>query len=188
MAAATAPSVVSLGGLLFRHRGWIPVPLAITALLPEPAFRWPALACLVAGEGLRLWAVGHIGRRSRTRGDDVGALVDTGPYAMLRNPLYVGNALLWAAVGGFAWPAALLLVPAIVLHYAFIVRWEEANLLAQLGTPYADYCRRVSRWIPRTAPSGGSWSAREAFRSERGTFAVIALAGALLAARWYLSR
>lgn len=176
-----------LGEALFRHRGWLPVPLALLALWPEPRPSLVALALLVAGEGLRLWAVGHIGRRSRTRGSDVGALVDTGPYAAVRNPLYVGNLLLWAAIGTVAWPLALVAVPLVALHYALIVRWEEHNLLAKVGPAYADYLERVPRWWPRRWPAGGSWDAREAFRSERGTLAVIALAGALLWLRWYLS-
>ncbi len=181
------PLVTPAGEALFRHRGWIPVPLALLALIPDPQPSLSALTLLLLGEATRLWAVGHIGRRSRTRGADVGALVDTGPYASVRNPLYVGNFLIWAAVGVVAWPLVLLFVPVVALHYAVIVRWEERNLLGQIGADYADYLGRVPRWVPRAWPRGGSWDAREGFRSERGTFVVIALAGALLWFRWYLS-
>ncbi|MDP6934739.1 MAG: methyltransferase [Myxococcota bacterium] len=54
------------------------------------------VALLAAGELLRITAVRHIGARSRTRQSQVGPLVTTGPYAYSRNPLYVGNLLLWA--------------------------------------------------------------------------------------------
>ena len=139
------------------------------------------------GEGLRLWAVGHIGRKSRTRDDGVGALSEAGPYARLRNPLYVGNLLLWGGIGVIAWPAALWIMPALLAHYALIVSWEEGLLTAQLGAPYLAYVQRVPRWLPLGAPRAGVWSGREAFRSERSTFLVLALVGAGLSVRCYLA-
>ena len=44
-----------------------------------------------AGELIRLWGVHHIGAISRTRSQRLGPLVATGPFALIRNPLYVGN-------------------------------------------------------------------------------------------------
>jgi len=155
-------------------------------LVPRPALRAEGLVLLVLGELVRLWAVGHIGRRSRTRGEGVGALVRTGPYARLRNPLYVGNLLLWAGFGVLAWPAALLVVPALMLHYALIVRWEERQLLAQIGREYALYLVEVPRWWPGGTPRPAAWDGAEALRSERGTFLVLAVLGGALAVRCYL--
>ncbi len=183
-----SPAVCSrvVGGWLFRHRGWLPVPLFAACLLPLPHARLAGFVLLALGEGLRLWAVGHIGRKSRTRDDRVGALSETGPYARLRNPLYVGNLLLWSGIGVLAWPSALWVVPALVTHYSFIVRWEEAQLERQLGEPYRDYLRRVPRWLPLGPRRAGRWDGGEALRSERGTFAVLSLVGAALWARCYL--
>lgn len=175
------------GGWLFRNRGWLPVPLAALCLFPQPELRPAGVALFVLGEGIRVWAVGYIGRRSRTVSGDVGALVDVGPYARLRNPLYVGNLLLWAGYGTFGWPAALLVVPLLAAHYALIVRWEEAQLLAQIGPAYADYLERVPRWWPVGPPRAGEWRWREALRSERGTFAVLAGMCGAMALRCYLA-
>ena len=50
---------------------------------------------MAAGELLRFWAVRHIGVISRTRSDRLGPLVETGPFALIRNPLYLGNIALW---------------------------------------------------------------------------------------------
>jgi protein-S-isoprenylcysteine O-methyltransferase Ste14 len=162
------------------------VPLAVLTLVPLP--RWGAAAVLLvlAGEALRLWAVGHIGRRSRTREAGVGALVDVGPYARMRNPLYVGNLLIWSGFGLAGWPTLLVVLPALVLHYNVIVRWEEGRLADTIGAPYRDYLQRVPRWVPTGAPRAGAWDVREALRSERGTFAVLALLSAASAARCYL--
>src|SRR6266850_2674349 len=109
-----------LGGWLFRHRTSIPVPLAI-AVLALPAGEAPRSKLLIAigigltaiGEAIRLWAVHHIGAISRTRSDRLGPLVASGPFSLVRNPLYVGNIALWA---GFALTARLVwLAPAIAL-------------------------------------------------------------------------
>ena len=68
---------------------------------------------LAAGELLRLWAVHHIGVISRTRSDRLGPLVSTGPFALVRNPLYLGNIALWV---GFAISAQLVwLAPIFII-------------------------------------------------------------------------
>jgi protein-S-isoprenylcysteine O-methyltransferase Ste14 len=173
---------VPVGAWLFKNRGWLPVPLLVAMLATRPTSWW-GLAIMALGEGVRLWAVGHIGTPSRTRGDDVGVLVDTGPYARVRNPLYVGNLLLWAGLGVVTWPWALVAVPALLLHYTLIVRWEEANLAVRLGPPYAAYLARVPRWLPLGAPRRGRWDVRRAFRSERSTLLALAAVTAVLLAR-----
>lgn len=141
---------------------------------------------IVLGEAVRFFAVGHIGRRSRTRDETVGSLVDSGPYARLRNPLYVGNVCIWAGFGVLAWPAVVVVVPLLMWHYHHIVRWEEQNLLGKIGAPYADYLLRVPRWLPLGAGAQGRYDFSEALRSERGTFLVLTLMSAAMAVRWYL--
>src|SRR2546423_4224715 len=146
-----------VGGWLFRHRTIIPLPLAAAVLLLRVGeagrstfFVAIGAAISLAGEALRLWAVHHIGVISRTRSERLGPLVDTGPFASVRNPLYLGNIALWA---GFALTARLVwLAPVIVLllavEYHAIVRWEERLLEARMGDAYRAYLARVPRWIP----------------------------------------
>jgi protein-S-isoprenylcysteine O-methyltransferase Ste14 len=133
-------------------------------------------AMVICGEMVRLWAVRHIGTISRTRGDRLGPLVSSGPFAFVRNPLYLGNVALWT---GFTMAARLLwLVPIVIvvlsLEYHAIVRWEEDLLTARRGDDYRTYAARVPRWIPSlrssgTAPAPSLHSWRETFFSERGT-------------------
>jgi protein-S-isoprenylcysteine O-methyltransferase Ste14 len=163
----------TVGAWLFRNRGWLPVPLLLAMLTGTPRFWGPGLMLIGVGEGVRLWAVGHIGLPSRTRGADVGDLVDTGPYARVRNPLYVGNVLLFAGLGVIVWPWALVATPLLLLHYHLIVRWEEGNLGRRLGGAYADYVRRVPRWLPLGPGRAGGWDPRRALRSERTTLLVV---------------
>jgi len=164
-------------------------------LIPPPAggpstSLWITGALGVAmGEAIRLWAVHHIGAISRTRSDRLGPLVASGPFAYVRNPLYLGNALLWT---GFAISARLVwLAPIVVvllaLEYHPIVRWEEGLLAERIGEPYRQYVARVPRWVPSfgaaasTASPGGAvtFSWRQTFFSERGTLIAIG-AGFLL--------
>jgi protein-S-isoprenylcysteine O-methyltransferase Ste14 len=195
-------TVRQLGGWLFRYRTSIPLPIVL-ALLLIPATRSTSslstsgialgVLAVVAGELVRLWAVHQIGAISRTRSDRLGPLVDSGPFAHVRNPLYLGNILLWF---GFTLSARLLwLAPVIVvllaLEYHAIVRWEESLLTTRLGTPYGDYLMRVPRWLPRiggrTAVESAStprlFSWKETFYSERGTLIAIGVGYGLLIAK-----
>ena len=185
-----------LGGWLFRQRTWLPLPLVAALLLlpagPDAAGGplWIMGALVVAvGEGIRLWAVHHIGAISRTRSDRLGPLVSSGPFALIRNPLYAGNILLWA---GFAITAQLIwFVPVAIvllaLEYHAIVRWEEGLLASRIGQPYEQYVARVPRWLPSWSsrpetlapPVAATFSWRQTLFSERGTLIAIG-AGFLL--------
>jgi protein-S-isoprenylcysteine O-methyltransferase Ste14 len=189
-------ALTRLGGWLFKQRTWLPLPIAAAllvipanpvSLLRSTSWIWSGVPIVAAGELLRIWAVHHIGVISRTRSDRLGPLIDTGPFSIVRNPLYLGNILLWV---GFAVSARLpWLVPAVVLLLAFeyhaIVRWEEQLLTARIGAAYGDYTRRVPRWVPALrAPAGVADAARFSLRdtlfSERGTLIAIGVGYLLL--------
>jgi len=191
----TRPRFERAGAWLFRHRTSLPLPLVLALLivpaaeLSSPSTVWLGAAMVAGGEALRLWAVRHIGVISRTRSDRLGPLVETGPFALIRNPLYLGNLALWV---GFTLSARLvLLVPVVIivlgLEYHAIVRWEESLLESRRGDQYRAYASRVPRWVPRVGsrPSLSvnqacepySWG--ETLFSERGTLIAIA-AGFLL--------
>jgi protein-S-isoprenylcysteine O-methyltransferase Ste14 len=198
-----------LGGWLFRHRTSIPLPIVLALLvIPAPGapsvlstpLSWLGVLVVAAGEAIRLWAVHHIGAISRTRSERLGPLIDSGPFARVRNPLYLGNILLWV---GFALSARLLwLAPVVVILLAFeyhaIVRWEETLLAVRLGDAYLGYTTRVPRWIPRlggaqssavketdSLPRLFSWG--ETLYSERGTLIAVAAGYGLLALKAYQS-
>jgi protein-S-isoprenylcysteine O-methyltransferase Ste14 len=183
-------TLTRIGGWLFRKRTSLPVPIILALVLipaPGPSSIGGLAAAgglLVAiGEALRLWGVHHIGAISRTRTDRLGPLIDSGPFALVRNPLYVGNFLLWV---GFTLSSGLVwLVPLVAVllgfEYHAIVRWEERLLEDRMGLVYRDYTRRVPRWVPRlqAGPNGGrsadasAFPWRETLFSERGTLLAI---------------
>jgi protein-S-isoprenylcysteine O-methyltransferase Ste14 len=172
------------------------VPLVLALLIipapePSPASSvWLGAVLVAFGEGLRIWAVRHIGVISRTRSDRLGPLVETGPFALIRNPLYVGNIALWA---GFTLSARLVwLVPIVIgllgLEYHAIVRWEESLLESRRGDDYRAYASRVPRWWPSiisrrsrvNTAARDPYSWRETLFSERGTLIAIAVGYLLL--------
>ena len=114
---------------------------------------------------IRLWSSTHIsGRKSKT-------LVTTGPYALCRNPQYVGTLLIAISQILFlkSWPFALACVVPIVLYALGVVRAEEQLLRQRFGTAYADYCQRVSRWSPQWKSLNLQWGRPDdgtAFRHE----------------------
>ena len=199
----TQDATTRVGGWLFRHRTSIPLPAAIAILTlrlgeapPSAALVGIGIAITVLGELIRLWGVHHIGAISRTRSERLGPLVASGPFALVRNPLYVGNIGLWV---GFALTARLIWLAAAIfvlmaVEYHAIVRWEEALLESRLGQAYRDYAARVPRWMPvlfnrgerkdrgdeRRDEDQEAFSWRETLFSERGTFIAIAVGYLLL--------
>lgn len=187
---------VDIRKLLFRYRSYTPVPLVLLMLLfarPTPAsFAW-GLPLALLGEAIRLWGVSIAGSATRVTGE-VGAieLVTSGPFAHVRNPLYLGNLLLYVGMGVasnalFPWlqVGALLW---FVFQYSAIVSLEEDFLRTRFGDEYARYCAAVPRFfpLPRRFDSGASQpvlSLPRGLRSERRTLLAIALLTAALVAR-----
>jgi protein-S-isoprenylcysteine O-methyltransferase Ste14 len=179
--------------LYFRLRGWLPMPLYALTLLTFDSERPPqweialGIGLALAGVALRGWARIHIGRSSDTRRLHARRLVTSGPYALLRNPLYVGNIAiatgLAVLIGARGWAAALAL--AVGLHYDRVVRAEERMLEETFGAPYKDYCTRVRRWWPVPRDTGEIRGALQSLRREWRITALALLGAALaLAARW----
>ena len=181
--------LIALGEWFFRQRSWTPIPFMLALALvsfreSRDALCWvPGLVLLVCGEGLRVWGVAVVGKESRTRGSGVGRLATHGPFAYVRNPLYLGNFLL--TLGATFISELLWLIPVVValfvVQYVPIVLWEERVLAERFGPQYAAYCQHVPRWIPwrRRHTVGGSSTApyqwRAAFWSERSTFGTLAV-------------
>ena len=77
------------------------------------------------------------------------ALVESGPYRLSRNPLYVGLLVLYAGLGLLldSWGALILLPLAWAALLWGAVLPEEAYLRVELGQPYEEYRSRVRRWL-----------------------------------------
>jgi protein-S-isoprenylcysteine O-methyltransferase Ste14 len=192
---AERSTAARIGQVLFKNRGWLPVPfLAVPLLVPgaQTVTSWSVGLGLVAlGEAIRTAGVAAAGTVTRRRSRDVQRLVTYGAFAWCRNPLYVGNFLAWmgfTVVSGVYWflPVALIV---FAVEYTFIVRYEEGVLESIFGQEYLDYKKRTPRWFGR--PPKGSTSGphdwAEAMWSERSTILqYIALIAAFLLKARYL--
>jgi len=146
------------------------------------------LALETMGEALRLWSVRHIGTISRTRAQRIGPLITSGPYAFVRNPLYVGNWCLWTGVvicSGVLWMLPIVWL-VFGLQYTLMVAHEE-RLLHERHAAYEAYRQAVPGWIPRVlgrSPATDDSAMRAPWGavlvSERSTLLAIVLMAALL--------
>jgi len=80
------------------------------------------------------------------------ALVTTGVFAHVRNPMYVGLMLMVAGIGialASDWTLAMLVAAALTIHFG-VVKREERYLTAKFGDAYRQYIQRVPRygWPP----------------------------------------
>jgi len=190
-----------MDAFFFKNRGLLlALPALVLVIFGVPTLHAIALGVPIAllGELVRIWAVGYTG--VTTRGDHVEApqLVTAGPYAFVRNPLYVGNfitALGFAVAFTGANPPAirLLLVVAalawMLLVYAIVVPHEERFLARTFGEPFEQYCRRVPRIVPRLFPGtefAGTWEGSVIWRAETRTFVTFVVMLALLLGKRFL--
>ena len=188
------------GAWTFRQRSWLPVPLGAAVVM----FRtgqvdglWPiavGLAFVGIGELLRFWAVRHIGTISRTRTSTrQGPLIMSGPFRLVRNPLYLGNWMIWSGlvlVSRLVWmlPVAWAV---FALQYGTMVIWEEERLRTKFGRQYDRYASDVPRWVPTRPNDLAPLQTRHPWRlvafSERGTILAITLVVCLLAVKALIS-
>jgi protein-S-isoprenylcysteine O-methyltransferase Ste14 len=185
---------VTLQEFLFKNRGlFLSLPAGLLALFGRPSAQSIAagLPLAFAGELLRCWAVGYSGVTTRNDAVTAPKLVTAGPYAHVRNPLYLGNFITAAGfaiafTGKNSSAARALLVGgslgAMLALYAAIVAHEEEFLREQFGDEFERYCERVPRMIPQLEPmpdGEGEWKADALVAAESKTFALF---GAMLCA------
>lgn len=198
LSAAEQTRAARIGAVLFRNRGWLPVPfIGVPLLVPgtQRAWTWVVAALLVViGEAFRLTGVAAAGTVTRRRSRAVQRLVTYGIFAWVRNPLYVGNLFAWLGVvvaSGVLWflPVAVVL---FAVEYTFIVRFEEGVLESTFGEEYLAYKRRTPRWVPRQpgadAARSGPHYWGEAWRSELSTLLQYVVIGLALVAKNYIAR
>ncbi len=138
---------------IFKMRGgiWTLIFVAILFMVrgTAPEIMAVSLVIVAVGQIWRCWSAGVIGLY---RGENVKALklASSGPYAIMRNPLYFGNFVIglgWSIIAG-KWAVLVFVVSFYVLYVMVIIPHEEKFLLSKFGHEYEDYCSRVKRFYP----------------------------------------
>jgi protein-S-isoprenylcysteine O-methyltransferase Ste14 len=121
------------------------------ASLPSGAF-YLGIGLMIAGILLRQWSIAVLGRYfSRTVGVQEGqAVVDRGPYRLVRHPAYTGSLLTMVGLGFVlqSWGAVLVLIAFFGAAFGYRIHVEEAVLTSKLGDKYVAYAKKTKRLIP----------------------------------------
>ena len=112
------------------------------------------IVLVVAGSLLVLACIGSFilrGQGTPAPFDPPVVFVPTGPYRYVRNPMYIGAALVLAGYGLFQRSASVLLLAVgfLLTMHLFVLLLEEPGLERRFGDSYAAYKRAVNRWLPR---------------------------------------
>lgn len=77
--------------------------------------------------------------------------VAAGPYAYVRNPMYIGGFILLVGFGLYHLSLSILVLAIIliVVFHFFVVLVEEPNLERLFGKSYLDYKKKINRWLPK---------------------------------------
>jgi protein-S-isoprenylcysteine O-methyltransferase Ste14 len=193
--------VFDQGNWLFRWRSFVPGVLVLPIAMALADFHYPAgshalqhawaFGCLVlslCGLTIRVMTIGHApaGTSGRnTRRQRAACLNTTGLYAITRNPLYLGNFIIWLGiVAVLRTPLlALCFVCAFALYYERIIVAEERFLFEQFGEVYRDWAERTPLFFPRLSrwkPPETPFSPKAVLRREYSAVLGIAAAFFLL--------
>ena len=145
---------------LFSNRSFTPIPLVLVILYLS-SFSYPyfiiGIGLIVIGESIRIYGVRFAGGATRTREVGAPSLCTSGPYSRCRNPLYLGNMIIYYGVvlmagGQFLWPLLFIVLVFFTLQYSMIISLEEETLVKLFGNEYRLYRESVPKLFPRISP------------------------------------
>ena len=158
----------AIGRRIFHRRlhvGLAVVALGALLIHPRPIFgahqragAAASIALVLLGLAGRAWAGGSAGRHTREASIEAPRLATGGPYACVRNPIYLASIVLGLGMVlllGDLW-MTLLYVGVFIFLYTSIVPAEEQFLRRQFPEEYARYCAHVPRILPRLRPWSGA--------------------------------
>lgn len=155
-----APSELDLLFSFHRYRklrlyfAWpFVIALAVFAKSTEQGF-WLGAPVIVLGEAIRVWSHGYL-RKARQLAMD-------GPYAYVRNPLYIGNFLIGFGFCIIIWNPIIVSIFTLgfAIVYGVTIKGEEQRLSYKFKEEYERYRQKVPRLFPRLTPCGGRRNAK----------------------------
>ena len=192
----------SIASKFFKYRSYTPIPFLLLMFLYEDANVWSLIAgfaIAVTGELIRLWGVSWAGSETRTTGSVGGTfLIVSGPFAHVRNPLYVGNILMYFGLGIMSFSIfPFLQIVALLfffVQYHYIVKEEEGYLRKAYGKDYEDYVQNVPRFFPRITSykkdnlEQPPFDLKEGLKSEKRTLQAFTFVTVTILLIWFIRR
>jgi protein-S-isoprenylcysteine O-methyltransferase Ste14 len=167
---------------------WVTVGALMALARPEPAWLVGGAVPVLLGELLRIWAAGHLEKNKK--------LTVTGPYAHVKNPLYLGTFLIMAGFCVMA-PARyqanwiILAVGSLLFIAAYAprkMRVEYGRLRERFGEAFEAYDKAVPDYVPRLTPYRGGtdrWQLSLVLENSELWVALVVLLGAgALVSKW----
>lgn len=191
-----------ISAFLFKYRSYTPIPFLLIMIFYENANLWSLILGFVIalnGEFIRLWGVSWAGSETRTTGTVGGTfLIISGPFAHLRNPLYLGNILIYTGLGIMSFALFPFLQIAGLLffymQYSLIVKEEEKYLAQTFGDEFMEYVKNVPRFFPRiTAYKSASvkqppYNFKAGFNSEKRSMQALLFVSITIFLLWFAGR
>ena len=151
---------MDIRSILFSNRSFTPIPIAITIIyFSKPMFPYfiYGIVLLLLGELIRINAVRYAGGVTRTMNVGAPSLCTSGPYSFTRNPLYLGNMVIYIAIctisgGEYMVEMCLIVFLFFTFQYIMIISLEEETLKKLFKEKYDSYCENVPRLFPRVSP------------------------------------
>ena len=182
------------GEYFFRWRSYLPLVMALLFVLALIYFRYPfanhrlnlawdggCLLVALLGEVLRFFTVGFVPRGTsgrNTLGQVAETLNTTGMYAVVRNPIYLGNFIIWVGLSLFmksVWFTTVIIL-CFTIFYERIIFAEEAFLRQKFGDAFMKWADETPAMLPRFKnwrPPSLPFSCKSALKREYGTFFAI---------------
>ena len=151
---------MDIRNILFSNRSFTPIPMILMIIYfsdPILSYVFYGLFLLIIGQSIRMYSVSYAGGVTRTMNVGAPELCTSGPYSRTRNPLYVGNMLIYLGVvliagGEYLSTLFLIVIIYFVFQYSMIISLEEEKLNKLFGNRYEDFCNNVPRIFPRLKP------------------------------------
>ena len=145
-----------VAAILFKIRSYTPIPFLLFMFIfySGSVESWlVGLPIILFGEFIRLWGVSHAGSLTRTTtGPKAKKLITSGPFSHVRNPLYIGNIIVYTGFGILSYSLfpylAILAFCWFVFQYWLIISIEEKFLESKFGLEYKHYKENVNRLLP----------------------------------------
>ena len=151
---------MSVKSFFFINRSYTPIPIVIALLYfskIEEIYLPIGLSLILLGESIRIYSVRYAGGKTRTRNVGASSLCTAGPYSRTRNPLYIGNMLIYIGIvffsgGSLMWEFLLIVIVFFSIQYYFIIQLEEKKLLELFQDEYVNYQKNVPAIVPTKNP------------------------------------